>query len=94
MLKIQNSALYIKSFSYLLGRVKHIIYDNCVTQTVVTGSVRGMGEERKCTRFWWETQKERGHSEDRGVDGRMGSEWILDLGGMAGGFGVDSIGSG
>jgi hypothetical protein len=30
----------------------------------------------KCTRFWWENPKERDHSEDRGVDGRMGSEWI------------------
>jgi hypothetical protein len=26
----------------------------------------------KCTRFWWESPKERDHSEDRGVDGRMG----------------------
>jgi hypothetical protein len=24
-------------------------------------------------------QKERDHSEDRGVDGRMGSEWILGI---------------
>jgi hypothetical protein len=31
----------------------------------------------KCTRFWWESQKETDHLEDRGVDGRMGSEWIL-----------------
>jgi hypothetical protein len=23
----------------------------------------------KCTKFWWESPKERGHSEDRGVDG-------------------------
>jgi hypothetical protein len=37
-----------------------------------------MGEERKLkpTRFWWENPKERDHSEDQGVDGRMGSEWI------------------
>jgi hypothetical protein len=28
----------------------------------------------KCIWFWWENQKERDHSEDRGVDGRMGSE--------------------
>jgi hypothetical protein len=34
-----------------------------------------MGEES--TGFWWESQKERDHLEDRGVDGRMGSEWIL-----------------
>jgi hypothetical protein len=31
----------------------------------------------KCTRFWWESPKERDHSEDRSVDGRMGSEWTL-----------------
>jgi hypothetical protein len=32
-----------------------------------------MGEERKV--FWWESQKERDH----GVDGHMGSEWILGI---------------
>jgi hypothetical protein len=31
----------------------------------------------KCTRFWWESPKERDHLEDRDIDGRMGSEWIL-----------------
>jgi hypothetical protein len=31
----------------------------------------------KCVRFWWESPKERDHSEDQGVGGRMGSEWIL-----------------
>jgi hypothetical protein len=31
----------------------------------------------KCTRFSWESLKERDHSEDEGVDGRMGSEWML-----------------
>jgi hypothetical protein len=30
-----------------------------------------------CTRFWWETPKERDLSEDQGVDERRGSEWIL-----------------
>jgi hypothetical protein len=39
------------------------------------------GERReKCTRFWWESPKERDHPEDRGIDGRMGSEWILGRG--------------
>jgi hypothetical protein len=32
---------------------------------------------RKCKRFWWESQKERDHLEDQGVNERMGSEWIL-----------------
>jgi hypothetical protein len=31
----------------------------------------------KCTRVWWESTKERYHSDDQGVDGRMGSELIL-----------------
>jgi hypothetical protein len=33
----------------------------------------------KCrrTRFSWESPKERDQLEDKGVDGRMGSEWIL-----------------
>jgi hypothetical protein len=31
----------------------------------------------KCTRFWWESPKERDHWEDQGVDRRMGTEWIF-----------------
>jgi hypothetical protein len=31
----------------------------------------------KCTGFCWEGKKERDHFEAQGVDGRMGSEWIL-----------------
>jgi hypothetical protein len=47
----------------------------------------------KYTRFWWESLKERQNSEDRGVDGRMGLEWIL---GKFSGWmcGVDLVGSG
>jgi hypothetical protein len=48
--------------------------------------VARMGEE--CTGFWWESPEERDNSEDQGVDGRMGSEWIL--GRLVGG-GVESI---
>jgi hypothetical protein len=52
-----------------------------------------MGQERKCTRFWCENPKERDRSEDRGVDGKMGLEWILGWG-MAGVCGLESVGSG
>jgi hypothetical protein len=45
----------------------------------------------KCTRFWWESPKERDLLEDQGVGGRMGSEWIL--GRLARGCGLDSTGS-
>jgi hypothetical protein len=37
----------------------------------------------KCTRFWCECLKERDHSEEQGVGGRLGLEWIL--GRLAGG---------
>jgi hypothetical protein len=30
-----------------------------------------------CTRFWWESPKERDCSEDQGVGGKMESEWII-----------------
>jgi hypothetical protein len=56
------------------------------------GHVARMGEERKCTRFWWESPKERDHWEDQGVGGMMGSEWIL--GKLLGKCGLDSTGSG
>jgi hypothetical protein len=48
----------------------------------------------KCKRCWWESPKERDHLEDQGVDGRMGSEWILLLGRLAGVCRVDLTGSG
>jgi hypothetical protein len=43
-----------------------------------------------CTGYWWESPKERDHSEDRGIDGRLGFERIL--GKFTGG--VDPVGSG
>jgi hypothetical protein len=33
----------------------------------------------KCTRFWWKSTKEKDCLEDRGVDGRMGFKWILQI---------------
>jgi hypothetical protein len=36
------------------------------------------GERRqKCTRFWWESPKERDHWEDQGEGGKTGLEWTL-----------------
>jgi hypothetical protein len=46
----------------------------------------------KCTGFWWESQKERDHLEDQGVDGLTGSEWILVR--LVVGYRVDPAGSG
>jgi hypothetical protein len=43
----------------------------------------------KCTRFWWGKSEGMNHSEDRGVDGRMGSKLILWR--LAGGR-VDPVG--
>jgi hypothetical protein len=55
-----------------------------------------MGEREKCTRFWWESLKERDHSEDQGIDDRMGSERILGrlVGGVWIGFDLLGIGVG
>jgi hypothetical protein len=39
-------------------------------------------------RFWWESPKERDHSEDQGVDGKVVSEWILER--LGGGCALDS----
>jgi hypothetical protein len=41
------------------------------------GHVARMREERKCSRFWWESPKEGDHLEDHGVGGNLGSECIL-----------------
>jgi hypothetical protein len=41
------------------------------------GHVTRKEEDRKRTGFLWESPKERNHLEDRGVNGKMGSEWIL-----------------
>jgi hypothetical protein len=66
---------------------------------VVGGECGTHGTGQKSVQdFWCERSKERDHSEDRGVDGRMGSEWILQLGRLAvdvwGGFGWFRAGAG
>jgi hypothetical protein len=44
----------------------------------------------KCTRFWWESPKERDHYKNQGVGGWMGPEYILGRSKC----GLDSTGSG
>jgi hypothetical protein len=54
--------------------------------------VARMGEERKLHKVLVGKPEGNTHSEDQGVGGRMGSEWIL--GRLAWGCGLDSTGSG
>jgi hypothetical protein len=48
-----------------------------------------------CTRFWWESLKERDLFEDKGIEGRMGSKWIFGrlAGSMLSGFNWLRIGA-
>jgi hypothetical protein len=48
------------------------------------GHVTHMGQERKVYRVL--VRKPERHSEDQSVDGRMGSHWILQIGGGRGGM--------
>jgi hypothetical protein len=64
----------------LLNEELHNLYSSPdIIRQVKSGRMRCHAWERreKCTRFWWESPKERDHLEDQGVGGRMGSEWIL-----------------
>jgi hypothetical protein len=45
---------------------------------------------KTCTGFCWESPKEKDHLEDQGIDGRMGSKWILGRL-VVGGGGVEGI---
>jgi hypothetical protein len=64
--------------------ITNLLYDQVINYSRDT---HGRGE-KSVQGFWCESPKERGHSEDRGVDGKMESEWIL--GRLAGG-GVEWI---
>jgi hypothetical protein len=48
--------------------------------------------KEKCTKFWWESSKDRDHLDNQGVGGKMGSEWILEK--MVWGCGLYSTVSG
>jgi hypothetical protein len=56
------------------------------------GGTCGTHGREQCTGFWWDSSEERDHMEDQGIDGRIGSEWILER--LAEECGVDLDGSG
>jgi hypothetical protein len=58
--------------------------------------VASMGEAEKCTVFWWESPRKGDRLEDhRGIDRRMGLEWLLRrLAGVENGFTWLRIGTG
>jgi hypothetical protein len=59
----------------------------------VGGTCGTHGKGEGCVQgFGCESLKERDHSEDQSLDGRMGSEWVLRR--LAGGCRVDPVGSG
>jgi hypothetical protein len=74
--------------------IKHAQLPSPGLQLLVAMGMRWVGacgmhrRGEKYRRCWWESWKERDHSEDQGIDGKMGSEWIL--GRLAGGW-VDWI---
>jgi hypothetical protein len=81
---------YIRSYPPYLEAVSSIRNLSTRHAVVKKGPPKMVSEERKCGGFWWESPKKRGHLEDQGVDGRMGSELVL--GRLAGGCGVDLVG--
>jgi hypothetical protein len=58
----------------------------------VGGACGFQGRGEKCTWLWWRSLNGKDHAEDRGIDGRLESEWILRR--LSGGCRVDSGGSG
>jgi hypothetical protein len=38
---------------------------------------RVWGRREECTGYWWGSQRERGHSEDPDIDGRIILRWIF-----------------
>jgi hypothetical protein len=65
--KLHNEELHILySSPNIIRRIKSRLGRTC-----------GMHGRGMCTRFLWKSQKERDHLGDQGIDGRLGSEWIL-----------------
>jgi hypothetical protein len=57
------------------------------------GRACGTHGREKCTGFWWESQKERDHSEDQDVDGIRMNLKEIGCGGLWSGFRWPRIGT-
>jgi hypothetical protein len=77
--QISVHLIWILSCSvYLRGNVWRENGGSCfIICTHPQGMWHAWDSGEKCTKFWWGSPKERYHLEDQGVEGRMGSEWIL-----------------
>jgi hypothetical protein len=65
----------MRNFTFCTYSSLNIIRKIKSRRTWWTEYVARMGEKRKM--FWWEIPNERDHLEDKGIDGRRGSEWLL-----------------
>jgi hypothetical protein len=63
--------------SFICCTHPQIFYGDQIKENGVDRMWHAWERRGKCTGFWWENQKEIDYVEDQGVDGRMGSEWIL-----------------
>jgi hypothetical protein len=95
--------LIILSAEVLHNEKLHILYSPNIIRQIKSRRMRWaglaarMGEGRKVYKVLAGNPKEGDHSEDQGVDGRMGSEWILgrlDGEGVWSGFSWLRIGAG
>jgi hypothetical protein len=69
-----------------------VVGEKCIMRSIIkmimsrrmrwAGHVARMGEKRKHTGYWWESQKERDHWEDQGVGGWTILKWILGWDGL------------
>jgi hypothetical protein len=66
--KLHNDELHIYSSPGIIRQIKS-------RRMRWAGNVARVREN--CARSWWESPKERDHSEDQGVGGKMELEWIL-----------------
>jgi hypothetical protein len=84
----------IYDYVYLHNKELHNLYSFPDIIRQIKSRPMKVERRKNCTRFWWESPKERDHSEDQGVGGRMGSEWILRRLAWGGGTEFDQLRTG